>query len=156
MEAPVEEIGDGGQPDMRVRTDIDALPRDEFGRAHLVEKDEGSDHLALWCWQRAADLEITEVAGARNDERLDGVDGIAHGAIRVEGGVPAHDVCLLVRRDARLGVAGIHMRPRHGSKPAGTHRSCAKSRRWGAIGGKGFASARKPGNGHPATEGGGG
>jgi hypothetical protein len=32
---------------VRVRTHVDALIRQELGRAHLVEEDERSNHLAL-------------------------------------------------------------------------------------------------------------
>jgi Tfp pilus assembly protein PilF len=53
----VEQIGDGGEADVRVRAHVDALARHELHRAHLVEEDEGADHLALAVRQGAAHLE---------------------------------------------------------------------------------------------------
>ena len=47
MTSPVEQVGDGSEPDMRVRAHVHALPGDELRRAHLVEEDERPDHLAL-------------------------------------------------------------------------------------------------------------
>ena len=68
-DAAVEQIGDGGKPDMRMRPHVHALPGDELHRAHLVEEDERADHLALAVRQGAAHLEAAEVAGARHDRR---------------------------------------------------------------------------------------
>jgi hypothetical protein len=84
------EIADRGQPDMGMRAHVHALGGQEFGRAHLVEEDETADHLPPWGGQGAAHLETAEIAGARNDDRLDAVHGVAVGAIGVEGGVPGH------------------------------------------------------------------
>src|SRR5690606_4041003 len=41
-----KEIGHGGEADMRMRQDIQPLPRLEDGRAHVIEKDEGADRAA--------------------------------------------------------------------------------------------------------------
>ena len=90
LELALEEVGDGGEPDVRVRPHVDALAGDELRRPGLVEEDERPDHLPLRRRQRAAHLEAAEVAGARHDQRLDGVDGVAGRAGRVEAGVPAH------------------------------------------------------------------
>ena len=52
---------------MGVRADIDALVRQEFGRPHLIEEDEGPDHLTLRRGQSTAHLEAAQIAGAGND-----------------------------------------------------------------------------------------
>ena len=74
LELAAEQVGDGGEPDVRVRPHVDALAGQELGRPGLVEEDERPDHLPLRRRQRAAHLEAAEVAGARHDQRLDGVD----------------------------------------------------------------------------------
>ncbi len=67
-----EEIGHGGEPDMRVRPHVEAVPALEQRRSHCVEEDEGPDHAAVDERQHAAHLEaVTEVAGARDDRHLD-------------------------------------------------------------------------------------
>ncbi len=70
--------------------DIEALDGEELARPHLVEEDEGADHLPLLRRQRAAHLEAADIMGARDDDMLEpgrrgGADGIgfverAHGA----------------------------------------------------------------------------
>ena len=57
MISPVEQIGDRGKPDMRMRAHVEALAAAEFDRAHLVEKNERADHAALRRRQRATHLE---------------------------------------------------------------------------------------------------
>ena len=39
-----EQVGDGGETDVRMRADVDALTGGEIGRAHVVEEDERPDH----------------------------------------------------------------------------------------------------------------
>ena len=90
MQTPLVEIGDRCEADMRVRADVDPLPRHELGRPHLVEEDERPDHAPAGGRQGAAHLESAEVAGAGDDDGLDGIDGIAGRTVRVECGVPAH------------------------------------------------------------------
>ena len=75
MIAAVEQIGDGREPDMRVRAHVHALPGHELHRAQLVEEDERPDHLPLAVRQRAADLEAAEVARARHDDEFERVAG---------------------------------------------------------------------------------
>ena len=72
----VEQIGDGRQPDMRMRPDIDR-PRKagrEVHRAHVVEEDERADHAALGEGQDAPHFEAAEVAAARFDDEFDHED----------------------------------------------------------------------------------
>ena len=61
--------------------------------AHLVEKDEGSDHAALRRRQDTAHLEAAEVARASFDDQLDG-GVIAFGAFGALGGLPTHGATL--------------------------------------------------------------
>ena len=90
MEVAAIEVGDGAEADMRVRPDVDALSGQELGRPGLVEEDERPDHLPLRRRQGAPDLEAAEVAGARNDERLDRVEPDLVGAARFDCWVPTH------------------------------------------------------------------
>ncbi len=94
-DAAVEQIGDGGEPDMRMRPHVHALAGHELHRAEMVEEDEGADHLPLAMRQRAPHLEaVAEVAGARHDDELERVAGQGIAEHGIVGGVPAHDVSL--------------------------------------------------------------
>jgi hypothetical protein len=76
MMRAVEQIGDGGEPDMRMRPHVHALPGDELHRPHLIEEDEGADHLPLAVGQRAAHGEaVAEIAHARHDDEIERVAG---------------------------------------------------------------------------------
>jgi hypothetical protein len=57
VDLALEQVGDGGQPDVRVRPHVHALPRQEVSRAHVVQEDEGPDHAALVEGQDAPDLQ---------------------------------------------------------------------------------------------------
>ena len=86
-DAAVEQIGDGGEPDMRMRAHVHALAGDELHRPELVEEDEGADHLALAVRQRAAHLEaVAEVAGARHDDEVERVAGVRIAEHGIVGG----------------------------------------------------------------------
>src|SRR5436309_14682691 len=67
----VEQIRDRGEVDVRMRSDIDTLADAELGRPHLVEKDEGSDHLPHSGRQCTANLEASEIAGAGHNHWFD-------------------------------------------------------------------------------------
>ena len=69
----LEQIGDRGEPDMRMRPHVEALAQDELGRPHLVPEDEGTHHLPPRRGQGPAHLEPAQVAGARHDHGLDQV-----------------------------------------------------------------------------------
>lgn len=64
---------------------IDAAAGQEFGRSHLIEEDEGADHLPFGDGQGAADLDPAQVAAARHDEGFDGIQA---------AGVRAFGVCV--------------------------------------------------------------
>ena len=126
LELAAEEIGDGGEPDMRMRPHVDALAGQELRRPRLVEEDERPDHLPLRRRQRPAHLEAAEVAGARDDQRLDRVDRVAGRAARVERGVPAHRVILAL---SAASAASAKRNPatakRNGDPNTRTHASLA-------------------------------
>src|SRR5690606_32657750 len=65
----LEEVGDGGEPDVRVRRYVDALPRREVDRAEVVEEDEGTDPPAGRRRQDARPRDAAETAAARGDAR---------------------------------------------------------------------------------------
>ena len=59
----VEQIGDGGKADMRVRAYVHLArnARRKFHRTEMIEEDEGTDHLTFGERQDAAHLESSEV-----------------------------------------------------------------------------------------------
>ena len=67
----VEQVGDGGEPDMRMRPHVEAVAGAELGRAEMIEEHERPDHARLHRRQRAAHREaVAEVGGARHDDRF--------------------------------------------------------------------------------------
>jgi hypothetical protein len=90
-DAAVEQIGDGGEPDMRMRPDVHALAGDELHRAEMIEEDERADHLPLAVRQRAAHREaIAKIADARHDHQLQRLAGCQIAEHRIVVGHPAH------------------------------------------------------------------
>ena len=89
-DAAVEQVGDGGKPDVGMRAHVHALAGDELHRAHLVEEDEGADHLPLAVRQRAAHLEAAEVAGARHDDEVERIAGVRVAEDGIARWHPAH------------------------------------------------------------------
>src|SRR4051812_41609295 len=75
---------------MRVRSHIHPGAEQELGRPHLVEEDEGADHLPLGGRERPPYRKAAEVAGPGHDHGLDQIGGmgIAGGGIRAR--LPAH------------------------------------------------------------------
>ena len=70
----VEQVGDGGEPDMRMRPHVEAVAGLEHGRAEMIEEHERADHARLRRRQRAAHREaVAEIGGARHDHGLDRV-----------------------------------------------------------------------------------
>ena len=99
-DAAVEQIGDGGKPDMRMRAHVHALAGHELHRAEMIEEDEGADHLALAVRQRAAHLKsVAEIAGARHDDKFQRVAGFGIAEHGIVVGKPAHGVLLRCRDD---------------------------------------------------------
>ena len=68
----LEQIGHGGEADMRMRPDIEAGARREDRRTHMVEEHERAERAALGERQHAAHLEpVAEIAGTRLDRHLE-------------------------------------------------------------------------------------
>jgi hypothetical protein len=93
----VEQVGDGGKADMRMRTNVHALAGDELHRSEMVEEDERPDHLPLAMRQRTPHHEaIAEIAGAGYDDEIERITGFGiaeHGIVRR---LPAHFSALQV------------------------------------------------------------
>jgi len=90
---PVEQVGDGGQTDMGVGPNVDAIPGREIGGPHLVEEDKRADGFSHRRGQDAADAESAEVLAATLDQQLDRT--LAGGARRFVRFGPAHDAISL-------------------------------------------------------------
>src|SRR5580698_9601645 len=88
----VEQVGDGGEPNMRVRPHVDAVAGLEHCRAEMVEEDERPDHARLPRRQRAMHLEAAEIDRARHDQLLDGVARLGIAEVGVLAGEKAHDL----------------------------------------------------------------
>jgi hypothetical protein len=119
-----EQIGDRGEPDVRVRAHVDALAEQELRGPHLVEEDERPDHLAARRGQGPAHLEAAEIARPGQDHRLDRPSVIAP---RVDRRLPAH------RSPSRSWVLTARM-----VQPAGRQGGC----RYAASGTRGRSRSR--------------
>ena len=96
-DAAVEQIGDGGKPDMRMRAHVHALAGDELHRPEMIEEDEGPDHLPLAMRQRAPHRKsVAEIAGARHDDEIERVAGFGIAEHGIVGRLPAHFSALQV------------------------------------------------------------
>src|SRR5690606_806970 len=71
-------------------SDVESLAEQELGRPHLVEKNERADHLLADGRQGAANLEATEIAGARNDDLLDCIARVGVAGHGIRRWLPAH------------------------------------------------------------------
>ncbi len=96
LELSVIKIGNGAQPDMWMRPDVDPLTGQKLRRAGLIEEDKGTDHLPLRRGQRAAHFETAQIAGARDDQGFNVIKLTRIGAGRVQRRVPAHGVSFRV------------------------------------------------------------
>ena len=76
MISPLEQVGDGGEADMRVRPHVEAVSRLEFHRPHLIEEDEGPDHVALRERQHAAHFEPSPRSRARGTMAISTGSGV--------------------------------------------------------------------------------
>jgi hypothetical protein len=102
-DAAVEQVGDGGKPDVRMRTHVHALAGDELHRPEVIEEDEGTDHLPLAVRQCAAHREaVAEIAGPRHDDEFKCVTGLRVAKDRIVRGHPAHGLLLV-----KIVIAGL-------------------------------------------------
>ena len=86
----VEQIGDGGKPDMRMRAHVESVAGAEFRRTEMIEEDERPDHARARRGQRAAHGEVAEVDGARHDHLTDGIALIGIARLGVLAGKETH------------------------------------------------------------------
>src|SRR5262249_38631778 len=86
----LEQVGDGGKSDMRVRAHIDAAADQKLSRPHLIEEDKGSHHLLLRGGQCAAHLKAAKIACPRHDDVLDRIAGTRITGDGIVGRLPAH------------------------------------------------------------------
>src|SRR5262245_6704043 len=67
----IKQVGHSREADMRVRSNVEALPRAELGRPKMIEEYEWTDHARLRRGERAADGEIAKIHSARHDDTFD-------------------------------------------------------------------------------------
>ncbi|ENN89042.1 hypothetical protein RHSP_01992 [Rhizobium freirei PRF 81] len=79
----VEQIGDGGKPDVRMRAHVERFARPQDRRPHAVEEDERPHQPPPAARKRAPHRKTAKVAGARNDEVLDRVAGEGITGLRI-------------------------------------------------------------------------
>src|SRR5262245_63730720 len=93
----VEQVSNGGKPDMRVRADIKPVAGTEFRWAEMIEEYERTDHARACRGQRPADGKVAEVDGARHDHLTDRIALIAVARLRILAGKEAHGLILYKR-----------------------------------------------------------
>src|SRR5262249_43930801 len=86
----VEQEGDPGKADMRMRPHVDALARAEMRRPEMVEEDERADHAPPGVRERAADVEMADIDAARHDDEIDGIGGAGITSRRILAREKAH------------------------------------------------------------------
>jgi hypothetical protein len=70
QEGALEQVGQGRQRDVGMRSHVESLPRREVHTTEVVVKDEGADQLARRRGQHAPHEETADVAGTRDDHEL--------------------------------------------------------------------------------------
>src|SRR3569623_2413536 len=134
----VEQLAHGREPDMRMWPHVEALAAAEFGRAEMVEEDEGPDHARASGGKRPADGKaVAEVGGAGDDDIGYGVAGIGVAGRRVCTGGKAHVGSSMVGRGNYLeargrkrnldSAGGRHVPPQGPAMSKTTHSSRASS-----------------------------
>src|SRR5262249_7714556 len=73
----IKQVGHGGEPDVRVGPDVEAVAGAEFGWTEMVEENEGANHSCARRRQRTTHSKVTEINGARHDNLAYGVTLIA-------------------------------------------------------------------------------
>ena len=87
----VKQIGNRRETDVGVGPHVEAMSRKELGWSHLIEEDEGSNHLALVAGQSTTDFEaIAQIAYARHDDKLKRVARSPIPEYWINGGQPTH------------------------------------------------------------------
>ena len=87
----IEQIGDGREPDMRMRPHVESRAGAEFSRSEMIEEDERPDHARARRRQGAAHREaVAEVDRARHDHIGERLAAIFVARDRVLAGKEAH------------------------------------------------------------------
>ena len=87
----VEQIGDGGKPDMRMRPHVEPVAGAELGRPEMIEENERPDHARARRRQCAAHREaVAEIDGARHHHMGDGRAGVSVAGLRILAGEETH------------------------------------------------------------------
>src|SRR3974377_1390260 len=74
----VEQIGDGGKPDGRMRPHVEPVAGAEFGRAKMIEEDERPHHARACRRQRAPHREtVAEIDSTRHYHLRDRIAGVS-------------------------------------------------------------------------------
>ncbi len=87
---PLEEIGEGGKADVRMRRHVEPVADGEIGRPHLVPEDEGADHAPAHSRQGTAHGKAADVRHPRHDHEIHRIAGrriAGHGVLATK---PAH------------------------------------------------------------------
>ena len=84
QDGALEQVGHGGEPDVRVRPHIDARAGREVHGPHVVEKNERPHHLVRMRGQQPSHAEAAEVA----DMRLEDGEHVGAGEVGVCSRVP--------------------------------------------------------------------
>ena len=98
----VEQIGDRGKADMRMRPHIDAFAGAKYRGPKMIEENEWTNHPRTRRGQRAADLQPTEIDRARHDNVRDRVARWRVPERRIFGRKEAHSVMNRVGRRPTL------------------------------------------------------
>src|SRR4030095_9967406 len=71
VDGAVEQIGDGGEIDMRMRPHVHAFAGHQLRRPEMVDEDKGPDHRPLSLRQRPPDFECAQVMSDGHNDLLD-------------------------------------------------------------------------------------
>src|SRR6185369_613623 len=87
----VEQIRDGGEPDVWMRPHVEPVPGAKLRRPEMVEEDEWTHHARLRRRQRAAHLNVAEVHRPRNNHACNRITGVSVAGRRVLAAKEAHE-----------------------------------------------------------------
>src|SRR5262245_35230302 len=86
----VKQIGNGGKPDVRVGTNVEAIAGAEFGRAEMIEENERADHARSRGGQCATDGKVAEIDSAGHDDLAYRIALVVVSGLRVLAGKETH------------------------------------------------------------------
>ena len=71
VDRALEQPGDRGEVDMRMRANVHPAAQIELRGAELIDEDEGADHAARLGGQHTSDLELAEIVRGRGEDLID-------------------------------------------------------------------------------------